>query len=316
MGLRLVSPGLVALQREQSRKNAASDRIDLRGLWARAERGPSFGHARDSDGFDPESKERWSIRTSTTGQDVPSAGPTLGDGDALTGRNPAGFPSDAISAGLVYADPVTDDFELLDRWRSGDRAAGTALFERHFARIVRFFANKVDRDVDDLVQRTFTACVEGRDRFEGRSTFRTFLFAIAHNVLRSHLRTLQRPQRSPDALGESIQDWGLNPSLLVAERREQALILQALRRIPVESQTILELYYWEEMTAGEIGSMFAIPEGTARGRIRRAKQQLEVIIRELESNDALVESTLSGLESWARALRLERGDSPPLADES
>lgn len=198
---------------------------------------------------------------------------------------------------------ATDDFELLERWRTGDRSAGTSLFERHFDGICRFFANKIETDVDDLVQRTFTACVENRDRFAGHSTFRTYIFAIAHNVLRSHLRTLQRERKRFGVEAESIHDLGLNPSVLVAHRREETLVLQALRRIPVDQQTLLELYYWEDMTAVELAEMFGLPIGTLRSRLRRAKQLLEQALRELGEADVLVESTLSGLESWARAVR-------------
>ena len=195
------------------------------------------------------------------------------------------------------------DMELLQRWRDGAREAGSELFERHFDSICRFFANKVDRDVDELVQRTFTACVEGRDRFRGQSSFRTYLFGVAHNVLRSHLRTRKRDSDRFDPEVSSVHDLGLSPTVLIAAQREQTLTLQALRRIPVEHQIVLELYYWENMTAAELGEVLQIPEGTARGRIRRAKQLLEEQLRHLSGSDAELESTLSGLETWARALR-------------
>jgi RNA polymerase sigma factor (sigma-70 family) len=193
--------------------------------------------------------------------------------------------------------------ELLERWRSGAREAGSELFERHFASICRFFANKVDRDVDELVQRTFTACVEGKHRFRGQSSFRTYLFGVAHNVLRSHLRARKRDSDRFDPGVTSIHDLGLSPTALLAARREQTLTLQALRRIPVEHQIVLELYYWENLTAGELGEILEIPEGTARGRIRRAKQLLEKQLVRLSGSDAELQSTLSGLETWARALR-------------
>jgi RNA polymerase sigma factor (sigma-70 family) len=199
--------------------------------------------------------------------------------------------------------PAETDLELLERWRSGARDAGSELFERHFDGICRFFANKVDREVDELVQRTFAACVEGKDRFRGESSFRTYLFGVAHNVLRSHLRRRKRDSERFEPSVTSVHDLGLSPTALLAARREQTLTLQALRRIPVEHQVVLELYYWENMTAKELGQVLEIPEGTARGRIRRAKQLLEAQLRELSESDAELRSTLSGLETWARALR-------------
>lgn len=202
-----------------------------------------------------------------------------------------------------YSSLVATDMELLEAWRGGDRERGSELFERHFDSICRFFANKTDRDVDDMVQRTFTACVEGKERFRGQSSFRTYLFGVAHNVLRSSLRNRRRDNDRFDLGVTSIHDLGLSPTVLVAKRKEQTLTLQALRRIPVEHQVVLELYYWEEMTAKDLGEVLEIPEGTVRGRIRRAKQLLEEQLKILSDDDRILKSTISGLETWARELR-------------
>ncbi len=92
-------------------------------------------------------------------------------------------------------------------------------------------------------------------------------------------------------------------SALLAQRQETQLLLQALRRIPVELQIILELYYWEHMTAKEIADVLEMPEGTARTRIRRAKLLLEEKLAEVAQSPALLQSTLSDLDSWAAQLR-------------
>ncbi|HWB81275.1 MAG TPA: sigma-70 family RNA polymerase sigma factor [Nannocystaceae bacterium] len=198
---------------------------------------------------------------------------------------------------------MATDLELLEAWRGGDRRAGSELFERHFDSICRFFANKVDRDVDDLVQKTFSACVEGKERFRGQSSFRTYLFGVAHNVLRSTLRTRKRENDRLDFGMTSVFDLGLSPTTLLATGREQALMLQSLRRIPIEHQLVLELYYWEDMEASELAEVLELPEGTVRSRIRRAKQLLEEQLRALADSDAVLTSTLSDLDSWARSLR-------------
>ena len=198
---------------------------------------------------------------------------------------------------------MATDIELLEAWRAGDRKAGSDLFERHFDSVCRFFANKVDRDVDDLVQRTFIACVEGKERFRGQSTFRTYLFGVAHNVLRSHLRKRKREGDRFEIGLTSVFDMGLNPTVLVAQRKEQTLTLQALRRIPLDHQIVLELYYWEDMTAADLAEVLELPEGTVRGRIRRAKKLLEEQLVALTDDEAILQSTVSGLESWARSLR-------------
>ncbi len=196
-----------------------------------------------------------------------------------------------------------NDLELLDAWRSGDRHAGEQLFERHFDAVARFFRNKVNSGIDDLIQRTFLACVEGKDRFRGEASFRTFLFAVAHNVLGKHYRSKRRHGDRIDFGVTSVHDLAPSPSVVIAKHHEHRVLLQALRRIPLEHQIVLELYYWERQTAGEVAMVLDVPEGTARTRIRRAKQLLEEQMKRLVEDKALLESTLINLDSWAASLR-------------
>lgn len=197
---------------------------------------------------------------------------------------------------------VTSDLELLQRWRDGDREAGNQLFKRHFDGIYRFFRNKVDAGVEDLVQRTFTACVESRSRFREESSVRTYLFGIAHNVFREHLRQLRRGQMV-DLEEISLVDLGASPTSLLAARAEEELLVQALRRIPIAAQVILELHYWEHMTGPELGEFLGVPEDTARSRLRRARERLTQTILALRAEPALVSSTAANLDAWAQGLR-------------
>ncbi|MEZ4451972.1 MAG: RNA polymerase sigma factor [Nannocystaceae bacterium] len=202
---------------------------------------------------------------------------------------------------------MQSDAELLAAWRGGDRSSGRALFERHFDSVRRFFANKVDHGVEDLVQRTFLACVEARDRFREEASFRTFLFAIAHNLLRKHFRARARGREDHEIDALSIVDLGQSPISLLAVAGEGLLLLQGLRRIPLASQIILELYFWEGLTGRELGLLLGVPEDTARARLRRAKRDLEGAIRQLEASPGLLESTISDLDRWAASVRAQVG---------
>ncbi len=188
--------------------------------------------------------------------------------------------------------------------------AGNLLFERHFEAICRFFANKVGDGVDDLIQRTFLGCIEGRDRFRKQSSFRTYLFAVAHNVLREHFRDRRGATAAePDLSETSIDELLPSPSSVLAVHEEQRLLLEALRRIPVESQVVLELYYWEDMAAPELAQVLGIPEGTARSRLRRARELLTHKMKVLARSPTLLKDTLSDLEKWVRSLREQIGTS-------
>lgn len=196
------------------------------------------------------------------------------------------------------------DFELLESWRGGNEASGRALFARYFESVFRFFRNKVDDAAEDLTQQTFMGLVQGKDRFRGDSSFRTYVFMIARKRLYSYLRKAQRDQGSASWGESSVADLGLaSPSRAVARHQEQRLLLLALRQLPVEMQVSLELFYWEELTVTEIAEVLETPVGTVKSRIQRARARLDKVIEELAGSEELLRSTMDNFSLWARELR-------------
>jgi len=196
---------------------------------------------------------------------------------------------------------VREDGILLDAWREGDAESGNELVRRHFVSIYRFFRNKVDGDLDDLVQATFTRCVERRDKVVDDG-FRPYLFGVARNVLREHYRERAR-ERKLDLENGSVADFGASPSQLAVERQDHRLLLAGLRQIPLDDQIILELFYWESMTGRELATVLDVPEGTARTRLRSARQSLEAALAGLTRSAHLLQSTLDNLEKWSASIR-------------
>lgn len=196
------------------------------------------------------------------------------------------------------------DFELLDAWRGEDRDAGDRLFQRHFAAVYRFFRSKVDDAVaEDLTQVTFLACVDGRDRLGQSATFRTYLFSIARNQLYMHFRKKGVRDKVMDLGSASVADLGASPGSLAAAKAEQRLLLEALRRIPIDFQIAVELYYWEGLSTRELAEVLEIPEGTVRSRLARAREHLATHMEALAGSPALARSTIGDFEHWARALK-------------
>lgn len=197
------------------------------------------------------------------------------------------------------------DVELLDRWQAGDPGAGQALFGRHFDAIYRFFANK-SSDPDELVQATFLACLHARARFRKQASFRTFLFAIARNTLLHHLRGLSRARRF-DPEHSSIADLVTTPATRIARREEQERLRVALRALPVEQQTLLELHYWEDLDAAALGEVFDLPAGTMRVRLHRARHALRAAMEQPPADAGAPprprSRSIEELDDWARAQR-------------
>lgn len=195
------------------------------------------------------------------------------------------------------------DEELIERWRGGDSTSGEALFDRHYYIIERFFVNKVPHAVPDLVQETFTRCLESRTPIRDNRYFAQYLIGIAKNVLKAHLRERYRQGDVLDLDEVSVCDLQPGPGTLVGKRREHRLLLEGLRNIPLSEQMILELHYWEAYTTEEIAEALEIPVGTARGRVQRARENLEAVMHRLAESPDDLESTLGRLEDWAKECR-------------
>lgn len=204
---------------------------------------------------------------------------------------------------------MAEDLELYRAWREGDRAAGSRLVDRHLEAIGRFFANKVTdtADTEDLVGETFERCARSLGRFREGSSFRTYLFGIAHNVLRDYVKRKCRRPGDVDFHVTRLEDLGPSASVVVGERREQVLLLTALRGIPIDLQIAIELSFFEGLTQAEIAEVLAIPPGTVASRIRRGKETLLQRMGELADSKAVLDSTMHGLERWAEGVDAEIG---------
>lgn len=197
---------------------------------------------------------------------------------------------------------MSSDAELLSAWRGGDNRSGITLFDKYYALLERFFSNKVSGDSSDLIQETFAACVSGQDKI-GDGQFRGFLFGIAYNKLKQFYERSRVEGGRFDYSTVSSADLSPGASTMMAKSAEQRLLLEALRRIPVEHQVVLEMFYWEDMTSAQMAQALGEPHGTVRTRVRRARALLEEALAKVSDDAAVLQQTRSDLDGWAAQVR-------------
>lgn len=171
-----------------------------------------------------------------------------------------------------------DDFQLLGQWCGGDKGAGQRLLARHFDSLSRFFESKCPRDADDLVQRTLLACVAAKNSLRREASFRTWLFTVARNTLYAHLRSAGTLGAQVDFSISSIAELVTTPGTRLARSAEHRRVVEALRALSVEQQTLLELHYWEGLDVAALSEVFALEPGTTRVRLHRARQRLREVL--------------------------------------
>ncbi len=194
---------------------------------------------------------------------------------------------------------ASEDTALLRAWQAGDRAAGSALFERHVAPVTRFFRSKTDHEVDDLVQDTFLACVKSLEASRAITSFRGFLFGIARHKLLDHIA---RRRHAPfDPTTQSAVAGGASPESALVREEEHRLLARALRQIPLDFQITLELFYWEGLAGEDIAVATGVSPHTVRSRLARARELLAEVLR-TEPTSPVTTGTLDDLEGWTRRL--------------
>lgn len=196
------------------------------------------------------------------------------------------------------------DADLLEAWRAGDQKAGAALYDRHADAVARLFANKIAVGAEDLVQQTFMLLVESRDRIREGLSVRAFVLGIARNVLRDHVRKLARG-RVIDPEVDAMAELAPGPTTMIGHNREQRLLLAGLRRLPLEHQIGLELYYWEEMDAREIAEVMGISHSAMRSRLAKARALLSEAMAQLAESPESLASTVDNLARWAAQIRAQ-----------
>lgn len=196
-----------------------------------------------------------------------------------------------------------DDADLFKAWAGGDQSAGEALYRRYFDPLYRFFRAKAPEDYEDLIQNTMLECVRSRERFRGDAPFRAYLFGIARHRLLHHLRRKGTNRIDFESSQTSVADVDPRPSSIMARKAEHRLLLEAMRRVPIDLQIAMELHYWEDMSTAELADVLEIPQGTVKSRLRRGREALQAELTKLTHDPAQREAAVSGMETWVREIR-------------
>lgn len=125
---------------------------------------------------------------------------------------------------------------------------------------------------EDAVQETFLRAYRSWNDFEGRSSEKTWLTAIAINVCRTMLRSpWKRHTVGEDALNVLKTE---DPDL------PDPTVARAVMRLPRNQRVAVILFYVQEMKIREIAQMLEIPQATVSSRLNRARSKLRAELKE------------------------------------
>ena len=179
---------------------------------------------------------------------------------------------------------IVDELNVIHRAQQGDAQA--------FAELVKAYQGPVYRlalgmglsphDAEEVAQETFVAAWRGLPNFRGDSKFFTWLYQLTHHAAIDFLRrekrhgnTVELAER-PEISGEENR-----PEEIVEQQGDREAVAAAMQELTPEYREILLLRYMQELDYDEIAAVLAVPTGTVKSRLNRAKAQLkEILLRQ------------------------------------
>jgi RNA polymerase sigma-70 factor, ECF subfamily len=161
------------------------------------------------------------------------------------------------------------------------------IYERHVADVDRWVRRLVGprEDVEDLVHEVFLVAVRRRGSFRGEASVKTWLFRIAHHVVRGRRRR-DRVRRWLFARHAEDLPAGrcavVTPLEEIEQREQTARLYAALDRMPDEYRTALILYEIEGLSGEQVAELVGVQLGTIWVRLHRGRARL---LRELSREE-------------------------------
>ncbi len=132
-------------------------------------------------------------------------------------------------------------------------------------------------EAEDVLQTSYLKVLEGKARFAGRSSFRTWLFAVIHRTALEHHRRMRRHHTGLLRLVTTRtvdRPDPVLPDAFIASNEANQRLLDALGQLPRRQQEVLHLVFYQGQTIAEAAAVLEISLGTARTHYERGKAKL------------------------------------------
>jgi len=184
-----------------------------------------------------------------------------------------------------------DEVQLVKASQQGDQDAFADLVQRHQRRVFNMSLRMLQdyEDADEITQEAFLAAWQGLPSFRGEACFTTWLYRITYHCC---LRQLERRKRERSlqvviqveqilegANGENqIED-------IIELRDRQTIVHEQIEKLPTKYRMVLILRHFQEMTYGEMADILAMPVGTIKTHLFRARNLLKERLLALRNNE-------------------------------
>lgn len=139
-------------------------------------------------------------------------------------------------------------------------------------------------EANEIMQETFIAALRSLPAYEEKKSFRAWLYTIALNHSRSHLRkrrVLERLRTTLTAIFQVERQKQISPEEAVVQNEKEAQIWKALNQLDERHRTVVVLRYFHGLPVTEISEVLSVNEGTIHSRLHTARARLRGALKDL-----------------------------------
>lgn len=178
----------------------------------------------------------------------------------------------------------------MERLQRGHDAALNDLMDRHATAVFHFLSRMLanEDDANDLAQETFVRVFRAKDSFQLNHRFTTWLFTIAANLARNHIRWRTRhpnislnaePEPDQHALADTLPSAAPNARENTINTERHAAVRKAVSDLPEDMREAIILCEWEELSVVEAAAVAGTTPKALESRLYRARQILRAELR-------------------------------------
>ncbi len=170
-----------------------------------------------------------------------------------------------------------DDGALLQACARGDTAGLGVLFDRYHDDVRRFLSRLAGADahqLEDLTQTTFLEVLKAARGFRGHAAVKTWIFGIAANVVRHHVRAEARRRLFTSVFVREEPPAPAPVDAVLSRRRHLQDAAQAVSRLPYDQRVAFVMCDVEGISGVDVATALGVPPGTVWRRLHEARKRL------------------------------------------
>jgi RNA polymerase sigma-70 factor, ECF subfamily len=162
---------------------------------------------------------------------------------------------------------------------AGNEAAIEMFVRQYEASIFRLALSIVgdQAEANEITQETFIAALRSLPAYQEKQSLKAWLYTIALNHSRSHLRKrkiLERLRTTLTTIFQVESQKEILPEDAVLQSEKEAQIWNALNQLDEPHRTVVVLRYFHELSIAEISEILSVNEGTIHSRLHNAREKL------------------------------------------